>query len=59
MFDIKKVQDEAAKEVAEERAKKAKESVKEKLRQIDKAKQIVSNLERELDDLYVQLSQGA
>lgn len=56
MFDIKKVQEEAAKELADEKAKKAKEKIKGKLREIDAAEKIVANLHRELEDLYGELS---
>lgn len=55
MFDVKKAKEEAEKEIAEERTKKAKELIKSKLRQIDQAKQILTNLERELDDLYADI----
>lgn len=55
MFDVKKAQEEAQKEVAEERTKRAKELIKEKLRAIDKAKHVVANLERELEDLYADI----
>lgn len=55
MFDIKKVIEEAKKEVGEEKAAKAKEKVKEKLQSLDRAQKIVANLERELEDLYLEL----
>lgn len=57
MFDIKKAKEEAEKEIAEERVKKAKEKIKLKLREIDAAKKILANHQRELDDLYAELSQ--
>lgn len=57
MFDIKKAKEEAEKEFAEEKAKIAKEKIKAKLKQLDTAKKVVANLQRELDDLYVDISQ--
>lgn len=57
MFDIKKVQEEAEKEVAEERLESAKRRIKAKLKERDSAKKVLSNIERELGDLYVELSQ--
>jgi DNA anti-recombination protein RmuC len=58
MIDIKKIQDQAATELRKEREEKAIKQVKGKLAQIENAKQIVSNLERELKDLYEQIGQG-
>jgi hypothetical protein len=57
LIDIKKVQDDAQAEYAQERMKDAKEKVKEKLKLIEKAKLVVRNLERELEDLYATLGQ--
>jgi TRAP-type C4-dicarboxylate transport system substrate-binding protein len=56
MFDVKKAMDEARKEVAEENFNKAKEQYKEKLRQLEKAKLVVTNIEREIADLELRLS---
>jgi hypothetical protein len=58
MFDVKKVQEEAAKELADEAATKAKGRIKDKLRQIEQAKRVLANLNRELEDLYGEISQG-
>lgn len=58
MFDIKKVKETAEKEYREEKEKEAKEKIKVKLKELDKAKQVVRNLERELDDLYLQISES-
>ena len=58
MFDIKKAQDEAKKEIAEEQAGNAKDKIKCKLRELSRGKKIVANIERELEDLYVELSQN-
>lgn len=55
MIDVKKVKEEAEKEIMEERLKSAKIKVKKKLSEIDDAKLIVKNLERELVDLYDQI----
>ena len=56
MFDMKKIKDEAEKELQKERAEKAKKKIKNKLQEIESAKLIVRNLERELEDLYVEIS---
>jgi hypothetical protein len=58
MFDVKKVVEDAKKEVAEEAAKVAKSRVKDKLLLLEKAKKVVANLERELEDLYAELGQN-
>lgn len=58
MLDIKAVKDEAIKEITEEKMKKAKEAVKQKLRELDKARQVVTNIERELNELYVTIGAG-
>ncbi len=47
MFDVKKAQEEAEAEIAEERGKEAKRLIKTKLKEIAAAKKVVSNLERE------------
>jgi F0F1-type ATP synthase epsilon subunit len=58
MFDIKKAKEEAEKELAIEKGEKAKKRIKEKLSQMDAAKKVVQNIERELEDLYVELGQS-
>lgn len=58
MLDIKSAQDEAEKEIREEKAKKAKERIKAKLRQIEDAKTVLANLEREKADLLAQIADG-
>ena len=55
MFDIKKAKDEAEAELVAERTKRAKESIKDKLRSIGNAQKIVANLNRELEELYAEL----
>lgn len=57
MFDIKKVQEDAQREVTEERLAEAKRKIKIKLKAIDDANKIVRNLQRELEDLYVEIAQ--
>lgn len=58
MLDIKSVEETALKELNEERLKKAKEQVKSQLKKIRDAKQIVANLERELNELYADIGSG-
>lgn len=59
MIDVKKVQAEAEAEVREELGKKAKEEIKRILRQINAAKLVVQNLERELADAYAELGKSS
>lgn len=47
VFDIKAVEADALKEIAEEKAKAAKAKIKGKLAEIARAKRIVANLEEE------------
>lgn len=56
-LDIKKVSEQAQKEVREEREAEAKEQVKDKLKELDDAKAVVRNVERELEDLYAELGE--
>lgn len=51
MFDIKKAQAEAEKEIAEEQSKVAKDKIKAHLRKIAQAQTVVANLEREYEVL--------
>lgn len=55
MFDIKKIEEEARKEVAEEQAVKAKSQIKAKLAQINAAKKVVANLELEYNALLLEI----
>lgn len=55
MLDIKKVTEEAQKELMDEKMKDAKTKVKSKLKELDAARKVVSNVEVELEDLYVTL----
>lgn len=52
MIDIKKVQEEAEKEIRDEKTKLAKDKIKSKLQEKDKAKKVLKNIERELKDIY-------
>ena len=47
MFDVKKAQEAAEAELAEDRCKEAKKRIKSKLQAIAAAKKVVQNLERE------------
>jgi vacuolar-type H+-ATPase subunit E/Vma4 len=51
MFDIKKAKEEAAKEIADELLAKAKTRYKDKMRALAMAKKVITNLEKELEDL--------
>lgn len=54
-MDITKIKSEALKEIQEEKATKAKGQIKAKLKQLEDARLIVRNIERELEDLYDEL----
>ena len=57
MFDVKAVQDEARKELMEERATAAKKKIKDKLRQLEDAKKVVRNIERELEEINIEIGE--
>ena len=57
--DAASIEEQARKELAEEKAKKAKEALKIKLRSLDSAQQIVKNIEREIEDLKASLTDGS
>jgi len=59
MFDIKQVEAEAIKEIADEEADKAKGALVKKLRELSAAKKIVKNIEREIDDLKASIADGS
>lgn len=59
LFDIKKVKEEAHKELAEAKTKKAKDALVAKLRQLDTAKNIVASIEREIADLEASIVDGS
>lgn len=50
------LREQAEKEVAEEKQKAAKEKIKIKLKELDKAELVVRNIKRELDDLMIEIS---
>ena len=54
---IDRLRSEAEKELENEFERRAKEKIKIKLRDLKNAKKLVSNLQRELEDLYVELSE--
>lgn len=58
LIDINALEADAEREVNEERARKAKNQLKEKLQQIARAKVVVENLEREKADLLLSISDG-
>ena len=59
MFDIKKVEDEVKAEIAKEQAEKAKTALVKKLRDLENAKRIVANIQREIDDLKASIADGS
>ena len=59
MIDIKKVREDARKEVADKDAAKAKTALVAKLRQLSAAKGIVKNIEREIEDLEQSIADGS
>lgn len=59
LIDIKAVKAAAQKELSDERAKRVTEALKRKLRDLDNAKQIVRNIEREIADLEASIEDGS
>lgn len=59
MFDIKAAKEAAVKEIAEEKAKKATAALVKKLRELDTARNIVRNIEREIQDLEQSIEDGS
>ena len=57
MVDVNKAKQAAMEEVNQERENSAKIKIKGKLVELDKARKVVKNIERELEDLYDELSQ--
>lgn len=55
-IDFKKAKQEAMLEVQKEKEEKAKIRIKEKLIELDKAKKVIANIEREIEDLEDELS---
>ena len=58
MIDVKQVQEEAEREVREEKMKKAKETIKTLLRKKDQVVAVLANIEREIADAYAELGRG-
>ena len=58
LLDIKKIKEQARLEVSREAEEKAKDLIKIKIKEIETAKKIVRNLERELEDLYSEITEG-
>lgn len=59
LFDIKAVEDEAKAEIHKEIQGKATKALVKKLRDLESAKQIVRNIEREIDDLKASIAEGS
>jgi len=57
-LDGKNIRQQAEEEVKQERAGEAKKKLKAKLQERDKAQTILDNINRELEDLAVQIEQG-
>jgi hypothetical protein len=57
MFDVKSVEAEAKKELAEEQSKAAKSKIKTKLAQIASAEAVVANLKREYSALLLEIGE--
>lgn len=58
MIDFKKVKEEAKKQIVEQRTKEAVNMLKSKYSELDAAKQVVSNIEREIEDLEISIQEG-
>lgn len=59
LFDIKTIEAEAQKQINDEFQGKAKTALVKKLRDLDNAKQIVRNIERDIDDLKASITDGS
>lgn len=59
LIDIKNIKDEAAQELRAEVTRKAKEALKGKLRNLENARQIVRNIEREIEDIEASIADGS
>lgn len=58
-IDVEAIKRQAAKEVSEEINKKAVDALKKKYRDLENAKGIVRNIEREITDLEASISDGS
>lgn len=59
LIEIGKIEEEARKQINEERAKKAKDALLKKLRDLDNAEQIVRNIRRDIEDLKASIADGS
>jgi hypothetical protein len=59
MIDIKQVIKDAELEVSKERSEKAKRALVTKLRALEGAKQVVRNIEAEIEDLKASIADGS
>lgn len=57
-IDIKAIEAEARKEIADEGATKAKSAIKQQLRNVEAARQVLANEERKLEDLKSRITDG-
>lgn len=57
LTDVKSLREEAQKEYEQEKQAEAKKQIKAKLKELDNAKKIVRNIEREIEDLQLKLTQ--
>jgi len=58
-INTKSVREQAEEELKAERSKSAKEALKIKLRELDRAKAIVANIERQISDLEASIDDGS
>lgn len=59
LIDIKAIEKEAQKQINEEMQSKAKAALVKKLRDLENAKQIVRNIERDIEDLKASIADGS
>ena len=57
-MDYKKIKEDAKNEILVERAEEAKEVLKDKYRELADVKLVVTNIEREIEDVLDQIGQG-
>lgn len=58
-LDIQAIEAEARKEIAQEKTEKAKKALLTALRRLDSARQVVTNIEREVEDLKASIEDGS
>lgn len=59
LIDITNLEAEAQKEISDEITAKAKDAIKRKLRDLEAARAVVRNIEREIDDLKASIADGS